>query len=209
MKNAERIPLYIIILVLIGGLAYLIFRKPVVPESNKVTVVVKYDSIPRQVYNPTINAPITFKEGVNNLPAPIIQILNDTNTGRKLDLLAEIINRYYEVRTQEITTANDSIRITTVDTLTENGIVGRKLTYKLTFPVSKETTIVKVKNRWFIGGSVDAGQNALYGINAEGYVAMKKGLMFGAGYNTYALFTGKDKYNFQLHLAIQLKKRNP
>ncbi len=210
MNNYERIPLYVLLAFCVGVIGYFIFRKGPVQEEKKIEVVLRYDSLPKSINNSTIEKPVVYRAGEINIPPAQLQILQSQDTVLLRQVLQEIFSRYYEIRTQKTTSSDDSIEITTIDTLTENSIVGRKLSYKLRFPVS-QTTIVNNppnRNKLYVGASIEAGANGLYGISPELSFAMKKGTMIGIGYNTYALATGQDKYAFRISLSqkIRIKK---
>ncbi len=210
MKNYERIPLYVLLaccLILIG---YLVFRKGPVQEEQKVEVILKWDSIPHSINNSTIEKPVVYKAGEINIPPAQLNVIQSHDTALIKQVLRETLARYYEVSTQKITTHNDSIIITTIDTITENNITGRHLQYKLLFPINHTTIVNNPPNRvkLYAGASITAGQNGLYDISPQLSLALKKGTLIELGYNTYALATGQDKYAFRISLSqkIRLKK---
>lgn len=208
--NKQLIPLYALLTALVIVVIFLLFRKSPNPEKQEIKVTLNWDSIQHTVTNNLIAPPVIFKPGELNIPPAQLSILQSTDTALLRQVLHEVLARYYEIRTQETTSITDSIIITTVDTLTENTITGRHLKYQLRFPITSTTVINNPPNRTklYIGASIEAGQNGLYGVSPELHLAMKKGTMIGLGYNTYALATGQDKYAFRFSISqkIRLKK---
>jgi len=212
MIDFKLIPLYSLVIILIGAVAYLIFRKPPTGDIDKpkITVVLNYDSLWHSPTNQIISGPVTVKPGIVNVPPSVIQIMNSTDTTSLKLVLKELLNNFYTIRTQETTTEDDSLKIVTVDTITQNKLVGQSLKYKIKFPITSTTTIINPPNsvKLYAGASISAGQNGLYDVSPQLSLALKKGTLIEIGYNTYALATGQDKYAFRFSLSqkIRLKK---
>lgn len=203
MPNLKDLILYALI---IAGVIVLFLNQNQGNEDN-VTVELKYDSIPRQINNSTISNPITVKPGAVNIPPAQLTILQSTDTALLKSVLKEILNRYYEVRTQEITSADDSISITAVNTITENRITNSKLSYRIKFPVSHITNNPPVRNKVFAGIYLEAGANGLYSVAPQVAFENKRGMLLSLNYNAYNLATGTDKYSFGVGVAQKISFR--
>ena len=212
----KRIDFYILLGIIVAGFIVLIYfqnRGKNVQEPDKVTVVVKYDSMPQSATN-VIKPAITIKPG--ELPQNVINILSDTAVikvlGSKMDVLVEIMERYFEVRTQEVLSyTKDSLHLVdTQDTLTENGIIGRSTFVKCYKPITTITIEKPIppRNKFFIGGNIEGGPTGLNNIGPEITLLTKKDWLYSVGWNGYKAIQG-EPYNFSLsaHWKISLRKK--
>ena len=219
MKNYERIILYALLAICFACIGYLFFNKNSVQENQKIEIKLNWDSALKTINISTIDKPIVYKSGEINIPPAQLQILQSQDTASLRILLQEILPRYYEIRTQKTVSVDDSIQITTIDTLTENAIIGRKLQYKILFPVAQTTIINNPPNRnkLYIGAFGEAGERGIYGFGPKLDYATKKGTLIGLQYNLYPLVIKQnglisavdpDKYVFRVSLSqkISLKK---
>ncbi len=209
--NKQLIPLYALIAILAGILIFLLFRKPPVPvEQQEIKITLNWDSLSHTVSNNITSPPVVVKPGELNIPPAQLTILQSTDTAVLRQVLREVLATLHTINTQTTVSETDSIQIISIDTITNNKLKGKNISYKLKFPITTTTTIINPPNRnkLYLGASIEAGQNGLYGISPEVSFAMKKGTMVGLGYNTYALATGQDKYQFRISLSqkIRLKK---
>ena len=198
----------LIFYILIIGFALVFFFKGCNDKGQEVKVILTYDSLPHSITNSTIEKPVVIKSGAINLPDNVIQVLSNPvyDTALLKQVYKEIAEKYYAVQTQRIVSETDSIQITTTDTLSENRILGRNLTYKLKFPIST-TIISKERNKAFIGVYLCAGQNGLYSVAPEITFENKKGLLLSVNYNLYSLATNKDKFAFGVGVAQKIRLR--
>jgi len=209
MKDiVNKLPLYILVLILSGAIAYVLFRKaPDGTGQQTVTVKLSYDSLPKIINHSTIENPVVIKPGAMNIPPAIIQLIKQDDSAAISKILFEVLNRYYEDRVQHSVTADTNLIVETWDSITENAIYGRKLQYKWLKPVEVKTIIVPERVKLYAGIGMEAGMNGMYSISPELYLALRKGTMIGIGYNTYSLATGKDKYAFRFSVAQKISFR--
>lgn len=205
MNNLDRFILYGLIL---AGI-FVLYFKGCNDKGQEVKVVLTYDSLPRSINNSTIEKPVIFKSGEVNLPAPVIQVLNSSTLDTALlkQVYRELAEKHFAIVTQKTVSEDDSFRITTIDTLTENRILGRNLRYEILFPTST-TIISKERNKLFLGAFVEAGVKGLYNVAPSVSFENKKGLLLNINYNVYNLATNKDKFSFGVGVSqkIRLKR---
>lgn len=213
----KRIDFYIGIGIMVLGflaLAYFQNKASIVPEPDKVTIINKIDSTAQSAAS-IIQPHITVQAG--KLPDNIIQILQDSATalalGDNMFVLMKMMERYFEYNAQHVLTYTpDSLHlINTVDTITENGIVGRMASVQC-FKPATTITIEKapvLKNKMFIGGNIEAGQHGFTSIGPEVSLLTKKEWLYQIGWNGYEAVKG-NPYNFSISAHWKIgKKRTP
>lgn len=207
MPKLERYILYAVIVAAFVYFAFLKKGNDVQPQ-DKVTVVVKYDSIPQQATN-IIRPAVTVAPG--NVPDNIIQILSDTafinKFGEKIDPLIIVMQKYFEVRTQEVLSyTSDSLHlVNTEDTITENGIIARKTMVQCFKPITTITVTEQapLRNKVFIGANLEAGMTGFKNVGPELSLLTKRDMLYQVGWNGYEAFKG-DPYSFNLSAAWKI-----
>lgn len=212
----QRTDFYVLLGIVITGFIALIYfqnrGKSEAPES-KVVIVHQYDSLP-QLANNIIKPYVTVQPG--QLPDNVINVLSDTNVikalGDKMGVLVQIMERYFEVRTQEVLSYTpDSLHlVNTVDTLTENSITARHTMVQCFKPITTITVTERAPERtkMFIGADIEAGPTGMKGISPEISVLTKKEWLYKVRWNAYEAIKG-DPYNFGLSASwkISLRKK--
>lgn len=208
--NKQLIPLYALLTALGIVVIFLLFRKSPDPEKQEIKVTLNWDSIQHTVTNNLTSPPVVVKPGQFNIPPAQLTILQSTDTAVLRQVLREVFATLHTVNAQTTVSETDSIQIISIDTITNNKLKGKNISYKLKFPITSTTTIINPPNRvkLYAGASITAGQNGLYDVSPQLSLALKKGTLIEVGYNTYALATGQDKYAFRFSLSqkIRLKK---
>lgn len=99
---------------------------------------------------------------------------------------AEILRNFFAIYTYSQSIADSNITGSIVDTISQNRILGRKLTYRLIKPVLtiESTTITSVeKNSSFLLGGFSLVNKNQFAIGPQASVLFKNNLMVNAGYD--------------------------
>ena len=216
----QKTDFYVLLGIVITGFIALIYLqnkgKSETPES-KVVIVHQYDSLP-QLANNIIKPYVTVQPG--QLPDNVINVLSDTAVinalGDKMGILVQIMERYFEVRTQEVLAYTpDSLHlVNTVDTLTENSIISRQTMVQCFKPITTITETIQApeRNKVYLGLNFEAGVTGMNNIGPEITLATKKGWQYQVGWNGYKAIQG-DPYNFSISgarlISFKRKKRTP
>lgn len=203
-KLIERLFVYAVVIILIA-FAYFKFGNGI--SAPQTTITLKYDSIPKVINNSQIEKPVVYRAGQINLPPSVIQILNSQSLDTALlkQIYKELAGKHYSVVTQRTISEDDSLKITTIDTVSENRILGRSLEYKIKFPVQQITVNPKLRNRVYVGGSVQSGVHLFEGINADVYLVTKKNTLYKINYNLLDLAKGQP-YSFGGGVGFKIGK---
>jgi hypothetical protein len=135
------------------------------------------------------------------------EYLPDTNYQKLLSQYREVVNK---LLTQNI--YSDSIKIDTTgyayitDTISQNHILGRSLSYSIKYPIIKETIILpeKKRNQLYVGFSVLGQPLPLNSLNAELLLKNKADNIFGASIGITS--DSKLQYGIRYYTKIKLKK---
>lgn len=212
----KRLDFYILLGIVAAGFVALIYfqnrGKSEVPES-KIVITHVYDSLP-QLANNIIKPYVTVQPG--QLPDNVINVLSDTAVinalGDKMGILVQIMERYFEVRMQEVLSYTpDSLHlVNTLDTLTENSITARQTMVQCFKPIVTvtETKQAPERNKVYLGLNFEAGVTGMNNIGPEITLATKKGWQYQVGWNGYEAIRG-NLYNFSISGArlISLRKK--
>lgn len=201
--KANFLTFVVLILVVILLIERCSAPKPVTPQNTvtKDTVWIVKDSV---VYSkPQI---------VERIPVPTTnfstEYLPDTNYSKLVLQYQKLVSRFLEKNITE-----DSVKIDTVgyvkvrDTVGENKILGRSYSYKIKYPVIKETHTIypPKKNQFYLGGQLSGARgDILNQINAGLLLKNKKDQIYGitTGLNR----SGQITYGIQSYWKITLKK---
>lgn len=182
LENLKKISLseILIVVLLVIILLQRCSKEPVVVEQPKIirdtTWVYKDSTITRQ---PQIIKTITVPVEQWNT-----EYLPDTSS------MAILVKQYNELANKflALNISVDSIAVDTIgkvyitDTVTNNVIKNRKLSYNLKFPTITNTIILPEpkKTQWYVGGTIQGEQGAIISqINANLLIKNKKDQIFG------------------------------
>jgi hypothetical protein len=131
----------------------------------------------------------------------------DTNYGRLVAQYQSLVSELLAKNIHEDSLKIDSVGfVRVVDTVSKNVITGRSYTYKLTYPIIKETITLpeKKKTQVYIGGNIQTSSEAVSQINAGLLFKTKKDYIFGGtvGINS----NGNLQYGVQSFWKISLKR---
>ena len=166
-KNIQLLLIVVLVVVIIlmrqcSGLV-----TPTEPQIIRDTVI-EYVTIEKEypVYVPKIK--YVTKVDIDTFTTPI-----DT---------AAILADYYAIKTYEDTQVLDSLDLTITDTLSQNQILGRKITYNFTYPrkTIKETIILNKRELYF-GVGVTGNPDQLQYLGGEMVFRNKKRQAYGLG----------------------------
>jgi len=143
---------------------------PVTPSEPQIIrdTIIEYVTIEKEypVYVPKIK--YVTKIDIDTFSTPI-----DTSV---------ILADYYAIKTYEDTQVLDSLDLILTDTVSQNQIIGRKISYNFTYPrkVVKETIILN-KRELYLGVGVTGNPNQLQYLGGEMVFRNKKRQAYGLG----------------------------
>ena len=166
-KNIQSLLIAVLVVVI------LLMRQcsgPVTPTEPQIIrdTIIEYVTIEKEypVYVPKVK--YITKVDIDTFTTPI-----DTSA---------ILSDYYAIKTYEDTQVLDSLDLTITDTLSQNQILGRKITYNFTYPrkTIKETIYLNKRELYF-GVGVTGNQDQLQYLGGEMVFRNKKRQAYGLG----------------------------
>jgi len=166
-KNIQSLLIAVLVVVI------LLMRQcsgPVTPTEPQIIrdTIIEYVTIEKEypVYVPKVK--YITKVDIDTFTTPI-----DTSA---------ILSNYYAIKTYEDKQVLDSLDLTITDTVSQNQILGRKITYNFTYPrkTVKETIILNKRELYF-GVGVTGNQDQLQYLGGEMVFRNKKRQAYGLG----------------------------
>lgn len=119
--------------------------------------------------------------------------------------MAEIVRAYLSTYFQRDTVTDDSLSVVVSDSITQNRVFHRKLSYKFRFPILKETIITKtpeIRPKFLIGATIGVGTDV--SMSPTFALITRKGNAFTLGTD---LLAGERNVSFGYLVKIRFRKK--